>query len=313
MEKYAVLFKKFSLPAIFLIVGLSIIYVAVTQNQSIQFKISGVLITLGAVFSFLNISGKSNPMTNWAIGGLSILLAIYATFATFSSVKETLTHQENYRRSKLISERNLQDLRTIQKAYNKKYGTYAIDWDELFNFAKSDSIWEDFDKGSVPSRRITLDELKYLSSIKFTILKDGEPYTYKRTQAIDNKMTEDEAIALCKMDPLPKDLVGFVRDSVAKKFIETTFTSNKSYMKERDDNDLGPFSIENLKIIPLSDGTEWKFETKKSFDADSNMVVQIKIGGLLPYAEYEGGEKEEIYFSNFKDGSSLKGTWEDEK
>lgn len=312
MDNFSLIFKKYSLPAIFLVLGVGILYVYITDDQSSQFLVAGLLILLGAVFSLIHVLGKSTPLTNWAIGGVSMILALYAAFSTFQSVSDTQNHQENYRRAKLMAERNLQDLRTIQTAFNKKYGKYADSWEQLMEFTKSDFIWEDDDEGSVPSRRITPEELEYLASIKFTVLKDGEPLTYKKTQAIDNKMTEKEAIALCGMDPRPNDLIGFKRDSIKVSFIETTFTKNQSYTKERMDNDLGPFNVENLKIIPMGDGREWDYNFKQLIDADSNTVSYIRIGGLLPFSKYENGNVEEIFFGDTL-SPSLKGSWEDEK
>jgi hypothetical protein len=311
MGNFALLLKKYSVPTIFLIIGISVLYVAFSGNQAVQFKISGVLILLGSLFSFLNTFEKSNVYTNWAIGGISLALASYATVASFYSVETTRTHQEDYKKTKLTAERNLQDLRTIQTAYLKRYGRFATSWDELISFAENDYVWEDDDAGSVPARRITPDELKYLVSIGFKISKDGVVTVYKANQAIDNKMTEEEAIALSKMKTIPADLVGFKRDSLKVKFIETTFIRNQSYMKERTDLGLGDFNTKALRYIPGTNKQEWKLESKILKGQDGTTTHATRISGTIPYSKYENGEPEEMYFGNLQTGD-LKGSWEDE-
>lgn len=311
MGNFALLLKRYSVPTIFLVVGIAVLYVAFSGNQAIQFKISGVLILLGSLFSFLNTSGRSNIVTNWAIGGVSLALATYATIASYNSVETTRTHQEDYKKTKLTAERNLQDLRTIQSAFLKRYGKYAATWEELLGFAENDYVWEDDDAGSVPARRITPEELKYLVSIGFKMSKDGVVTVYKANQAIDNKMTEEEAVALSKMKTLPGDLVGFKRDSVKVKFIETTFIRNQSYMKERLDLGLGDFNTKALRYIPGTENQEWKLESKILKGQDGTTTHATRISGTIPFSKYENGEPEEMFFGNLQTGD-LKGSWEDE-
>ena len=312
MGNFALYLKKYSVPAIFLVVGLGVLYLAFSGNQAIQFKISGILIILGSVFSFLNTSERGNATTTWVIGGLSLILATYATISSIYSVETTRSHQEEYKRTKLTAERNLQDLRTIQIAFFKRYSKYAVTWDELLNFAKNDFIWEDDDAGSVPARRITPEELKYLASIGFKTIKDGQVIIYKANQAIDNKMTEEEAIALSKMKNVPADLVGFKRDSLKVKFIETTFTRNQSYMKEREDLNLGEFNVQSLRYIPSTDKKEWNLESKTLKGNDGSITYAVRISGFIPFSKYENGDPEEMFFGNLLSGD-LKGSWEDEK
>ncbi len=311
MGNLALLLKRYSVPTIFLVVGIAVLYVAFSGNQAVQFKISGILILLGSVFSFLNTSERSNVVTNWAIGGVSLALATYATIASYNSVETTRTHQEDYKKTKHTAERNLQDLRTIQSAFLKRYGKYAATWEELLGFAENDYVWEDDDAGSVPARRITPEELKFLVSIGYKISKDGVVTVYKANQAIDNKMTEEEAVALTKMKNVPADLVGFKRDSVKVKFIETTFIRNQSYMKERLDLGLGDFNTKALRYIPGTENQEWKLESKILKGQDGTTTHATRISGAIPFSKYENGDPEEMFFGNLQTGD-LKGSWEDE-
>lgn len=311
MQNLTLLLKRYSVPTIFLVIGIAVLYVSLSSNQAIQFKISGVLILLGSLFSFLNTSERSNVLANWVIGGVSLALALYATIASYNSVVTTGNHQKDYKKTVLTAERNLQDLRTIQTAYIKRYGRYAATWDELISFVNNDYVWEDDDEGSVPSRRITTDELKYLVSIGFKLTKDGVVTVYKANQAIDNKMTEEEAVAISKMKVIPADLIGFKRDSVKVKFVETTFSRNQSYMKERMDLGLGDFNAETLRIIPGTDNKEWILTSKILKGQDGTVAQATRISGFIPISKYENGEPEEMYFGNLQTGD-LKGSWEDE-
>ena len=61
-----------------------------------------------------------------------------------------------------IAIRNLKDVQTAQKEYEKKYGVYSADWNTIINFIENDSIADIVRKGSVPNRKITEKERDYL-------------------------------------------------------------------------------------------------------------------------------------------------------
>ena len=312
MDNIILIVKKYSIPAILLSIGVALLIFGLKKEQSTEFMAASILVLVGALISFLHIHGKIKKNVYWAFGFLSLGLASYAFINSYILVSNEQENEANYEESKLKSIQNLKDVMTIQKDFFSINNRYAGSWNEIENFADTAFIYEADNAGSVPRRRITLDELKYLASIEFTITKNGEPLVYKKTQAIDNHMSEEEAIALLNMDPKPTDLKDFKRNKKKVKLIETNFTNNISYIKNRKKNNLGEFDLYALRYIPMaSDKTEWKIKLNKK--------GQIAIEGNLPYSPVLNGPEEKMFIKNFKRNKKtnlietieLYGSWED--
>jgi len=308
MENFLLLLKKYSIPTIFLIVGIGVLFVSYDRDQPLEFKIGGFLILLGALLSFLSTWNRVGVRGKWVIGALSLALAGYATITSYISVDKTYIHDIEYKKLKLSAEQNLKDVKVIQIAFQKKYGKYATSWKQLIQFAESDWVWEEVKTGSTPSRRIKPEELKYLVSIGFKDNINGVETIYKANQAIDKNMSEKEAVALSKMVPVPIDLSGFKRDSVLVNFLQRTFTRNQSYLESRNE-ELGDFDPKVLRYIPGTDNKEWSFDYKL---LNNEKTCNIKIYGTLPMSEYENGEPLEMFLGDLESGG-LKGSWEDDK
>jgi hypothetical protein len=234
-----------------------------------------------------------------------------------NSVTDTVKHNDDYDFMKGISIRNLRDIQTTQKAFYKKYGNYAHNWQTVINFIEKDSIAIPDDKGTVPNRKITEKERDYL--IQFGL--------YKRGQAIDDNMKDIEAYYLSKSDNCPPDLKGFRRDTINVSFIETTFTKNRSYMKERKDNEFGDFVAKDLKYIPFTNKKKiWALDTamvvikqkgKKVVDKDTIEVIRItdtimtfRLEGVLPIQKIEGMQTKEIMCLGSIYKNDFSGSWE---
>ena len=214
MQNFSVLLKKYSVPFLFSALGIVLIVVSLVTEQPFEFILASIIILICSVFLFLTVSGSvSNKITNM-IGGVSLVLAAYAFYTALSSVGSSIQHNNDYALMKGLAIRNLKDIQTAQKEYEKKYGVFAADWNTIINFIENDSIADIVRKGSVPNRKITEKERDYL--IQFGL--------YKKGQAIDNKMTDLEAYYLSKSDICPPELITFKRDTVMVSFIETTFT-----------------------------------------------------------------------------------------
>lgn len=300
MLNIALLIKKYSVPFLFGLIGLLLLIAGLVKDQSLEFIFAAIVILLSAGISALNVSGMISPSLTKIIGFVSLAIAIVVLFFTFSSVSETVEHQNDYKACKGLSIRNLRDVQTAQKAYLAKNKVYAHDWNTLVSFIKSDSIAILDAEGSVPSRKITEKERDYL--VEFNL--------YKRGQAIDNKMNEIEAYYLSKSPICPFELKTFRRDTVNVSFIETTFTKNRSYMKERLDNGYGDFIPEDLKFIPYTNKKDsWKIDTA-SVVIGSDTLSTVLIGGNLPLTEIKGTSKKEKMFFGKLDNSDLSGSWE---
>ncbi len=300
MQNIAILIKKYSVPFIFGLIGLVLLIVGFMKQQSIEFIFSAVVILGSAIISAFNVSGILSANMTKIIGFISLGMALVVLGFTYISISETVEHNNNYKACKGLSIRNLRDVQTAQKAYLSKNNVYAHDWNTLVTFIKEDSIAILDAEGSVPSRKITEKERDYL--IGFNL--------YKRGQAIDNKMTELEAYYLSKSPEIPAELIGFRRDTVNVSFIETTFSKNRSYVKERKDNGYGEFSAENLKYIPFTENKKtWQIDTA-SVVIGSDTVPTVRIEGILPMSEIKGASRKESMFFGKLDNSDLSGSWE---
>lgn len=297
MLNISVILKRYSVPTIFLVLGVLLLTVAFKENQTTEFKLSGILILVGAIISFLSSSGLINALTSKIIGVLSLVISSVLLYFSYSSVDKTIEYQENYKACKAESIRNLSDIRTAQKAYFENYNTYAASWEELVKFINTGTVNSVVAEGEKPSRRITEAERNFL---------------YKDSRAIDNNMTDQEAYLLSKSKICPDDLKGFKRDTIKVSFIKTTFTENISYMKERRENGYGKFVPENLKYIPFTNRkSEWKIKTDKVvIGVDS--VSTVRIEGVIPYTKIVGSKKKETMFIGKLEMSDLSGSWEEE-
>jgi hypothetical protein len=300
MQNIAILIKKYSVPFIFGLIGLVLLIVGFMKQQSLEFIFSAVVILGSAIISAFNVSGILSANMTKIIGFISLGMALVVLGFTYTSISETVEHNNDYKECKGLSIRNLRDVQTAQKAYLSKNNVYAHDWNTLVTFIKEDSIAILDAEGSVPSRKITEKERDYL--IGFNL--------YKRGQAIDNKMTELEAYYLSKSPEIPAELIGFRRDTINVSFIETTFSKNRSYVKERKDNGYGEFSAENLKYIPFTENKKaWQIDTA-SVVIGSDTLPTVRIEGILPMSEIKGASRKESMFFGKLDNSDLSGSWE---
>lgn len=296
-KKNATSLKKYSVPFLFGIIGVWLLGFGLANNQSLEFIFAAVVILGSAVVSVLNVSGRVSTGTTRIIGFVSLATAIVVLVFTYISVSSTVAHQNNYKACKGLSIRNLRDVQTAQKAYLNKNKQYAPNWESLISFIKQDSIAILDAEGSVPSRKITEKERDYLVQFKL----------YKRGQAIDNKMSELEAYYLSKSPKCPVELLSFRRDTINVSFLETTFSKNRSYMKERYDNDYGDFTADNLKYIPFTEKKEsWKIDTA-SVVIGPDTISTMRISGELPLSLTN--RKENLFFGNLEK-SDLSGSWE---
>lgn len=294
---FGILLKKYSVPALFFILGLLLLIVGFTTAQTITFKIAAFFILLAALISFLNVFDRISSRVTKIIGASSFVGAIILLFASYSSVSETMEYQLNYKTCKELSRRNLSDLRTAQKAYFERYKTFAGDWEAIIKFIETDSVNTLVSEGSVPARKITDAERNYI---------------YRDNRPIDNNMNEIEAYKLSKSRICPSDLKDFKRDTVNVSFIKSTFTENRSYMKERIDNKLGEFSARALKYIPFTENKkQWNLKTNKILiGLDSTCTIRVE--GFIPFTKIKGQKNNELVYFGKIELNDLSGSWEEE-
>ena len=297
MLNIGLLLKKYSVPTLFLILGLALLITGYSSEQSLTFNAASFLILITAIISFLNVSGKLSTLITRIIGLGSLIIAIMVLYLSFYSVSDTMKDQKNYEMCKELSRLNLSDLRTAQKAYFERYNSYAQDWETIINFIETDSVNTVVSEGSVPGRKITEAERNYI---------------YRDNRPIDNNMNEFEAYKLSKSKICPVDLKDFKRDTVKVSFIKTTFTENRSYLKERLDNELGAFDAKALRYIPFTKNKkEWTIKSDKIvIGIDS--IATIRVEGFIPFTKIKGQKTKELIYFGKLEMSDLSGSWEEE-
>ena len=292
------LLKKFSIPAILLIIGIVMVFVGMTTEQDLIFKIAAIMMMLAGFISLAFSTGKLNRKMMMLIGVATGCIAAVLLYLSGKSVVDTTVYNQNYELCKLQSIQNLQDIRYLQKSYMEKNGVFVSDWDELLEYARTGTVPKLISKGSVPNDKITPEERKYL---------------YNDNRPIDNVMTEQEAYLLSKWKNGPRYnelFKDFVRDTIQISFMEAKF-GTKSYVRSREVAGLSRFSVDSLPIIPFTGGREkWTMEVLDSVMMGEVAVPAIFVYGEIPFAKIQGKKNEKISFGRLT-SNDMSGSWEE--
>ena len=292
----SLLMKKLSVPVLFLILGILLIFAGVQQKQDNMFMTSAVLMFLGSILSLLYSWGNLKSSILYIVGIGAGVIALVTLYLSWKSVDDTATYNANYTLCRGKAIQNLTDIRYAQKAYAEANGTYAKDWESLVDFVKNGPVPYVVAEGNVPARLITTEERDFL---------------YGDNRAIDNNMSEFEAYRLAKSSICPEDLKGFKRDTIQVSLIDTKF-KNKAYTDSRKVAGFGKFYADSLPYIPFTGGKKmWKMEVKDSVKVGEDYFPAINVSGMIPFAKIQGTKAETIFFGKITTNETA-GSWEDE-
>lgn len=289
----SVILKKYTVPVLFLIIGLVMVFVGVTNNQGPAFMIAALMMLIAGALSVAFSIGKFNSSLIYILGIGSGIAGLIALYMSFFSVKDTMDYQESARKCHALAVQNLQDIRYIQKEYARDHGKYIGNWDEFVDFVKNGKVSVLDAQGDVPGRKITLEENKHL---------------YTGNPPIDNDMSEEEAyrLSLWKEGPnWEKDFKYFKRDTVMKSIMDVKF-GNKSYTENREKLGFYKFSADSLPIIPDTK-EQWQLTVKDSVKIGDESFPAIRVEGRIPYGSEEQGT---LYFGSTTT-NDLSGSWEE--
>lgn len=294
----SVIFKKYSVPVLFLIAGLVILILGIKEKQDMWFMVASIMMFVAGGASILYSSGKLKSTFLTIFGVLAGIAATIAIYVSYASVGETVEYQKNYKYCRDLAKQNLEDIRFVQKLHAEQNGVYIKDWASFVDFVKNGEVDKVISEGVVPSVKITPEERDYL---------------YGNNQAIDNNMTEEEAYKLSKWTEGPRYnelFKDFKRDTIQVSLLESKFMS-KSYKSNREQAGFYAFSPDSLPVIPFT-SQEWVLETADSVVMGDIKVPAIKVSGFIPFAEIKGknGNKEEMFFGTLSSGN-LTGSWEE--
>lgn len=293
ISNLSLLLKKYSVPALFTILGLIMVIMGVSSEQNTAYTLATLMMFVAGAMSFFYSSGRLSSKVLWILGAVAGVIALVTLYKSYDSVSKTAEHIKRYELCVEKSQLNLRDIRTAQKAFAEQNGRYAKTWDELATFIKTGKVPFVVSEGIIPSRKITEAERNFI---------------YKDNRAIDNNMTEEEAYVLSKSAICPEDLTGFKRDTIQVSFMSTKFDS-KSYKMSRMKAGLGKFYVDSLAFIPMSGGKKWKLETVDSLKIGEDVFPAIRVSGKLPFARIQGEKPEEISFGKLTTNDTG-GSWE---
>ena len=121
----SVLLKKYSIPALFFVLGIMMLVVGVSKNQGSMFMTAAGLMFVAGVLSIGYSSGKLKSGMVYILGIGAGIAAAVTLYYSYLSVEETATYNKNYVKCKSIAKQNLEDIRFVQKAYADANGKYA--------------------------------------------------------------------------------------------------------------------------------------------------------------------------------------------
>jgi hypothetical protein len=289
----SLLLKKYSVPALFLVLALAMLILGLQSSQDSTYIIATIMMFTAGILSLLYSSGKISAKLLSILGIGAGVLAIFTLVMSATSVSDEVAHQNKYEACVKESETNLRDIRSAQKAYAETHGKYAATWEELISFIKNGKIPFVEAEGVVPGRKITEAERAVL---------------YGDNRPIDVNMTELEALKLSKSANPADDLKNFRRDTVMVSLMETKFQS-KSAIRAREKAGFGPFNPDKLPIIPMSDGKKWKLEVADSIKMGEDVFPAIRVSGTLPISRIAGTQPDEMYFGKLTTNDTS-GSWE---
>lgn len=298
MSNLGLLLKKFSIPVLFLITGLVMLYFGISTDQNTVFNLSSFLLLVAATLSFLYSWGGLSKNLFVITGAVSGVISLVLLYLSYKSVSDTEVYNSNYKKCKSLAISNLSDLRTIQMEYVKANKKYASSPAELLAFLKTATVDSIATAGIIPSRKLSTAERDFLYS-------DNRP--------IDYNMNLTEAYRLSKSSICPADLKDFKYDTLQTSLLGSKFIWNKSYNESRLKSGFPKFSSDSLFFVPFTGGKEkWSFEIGTALKGREEVPV-MRISGKLPYAEVQGKKNEFIFVGKLDIPETTPvGSWEDE-
>ncbi len=298
LDNFSLIFKKYTVPFLFLVIGLLLVYTGITTNQGLVYMFASGAVVLAGLLIIVFSSGSLRSKTIAMIGAVSGILGVVTLAYSYKEVKDTNEYMAKYKYVKSLAIQNLQDVRYVQKTYAEKNGKYISNWDDFVDFVKNGKVPYVESSGSVPNRKITVEERAYL---------------YGDNRPIDKDMTEEEAyrLSLWKEGPnWSKDFANFRRDTLEVSLMKLKF-QNPSYVENRKKKGFYPFNPDSLPVIPYTK-TKWDLKTKDSVKVGDIVFPTLRIEGYIPFAKIPGenNDREFIYLGDLST-NSLAGSWEE--
>lgn len=187
LEQLGLYAKKYLFASILIITGLVLVIMAVTpeavieKTQSTWFLIGGISILAAGIVTLLYVLEIISKVVHLAVMSLLFVTCAILTVLSINSLTDTMEKIDLYETYEKNAKQSLEDIRTIQLAYKKKYGKFAPDFAELKRFLENDQVYRTIPiikhpSGKIPDRQPNAEEIAILGYDPFedeNLIKDG--------------------------------------------------------------------------------------------------------------------------------------------
>ncbi len=245
--------KRYFWPTVFLIVGLFLLKMAVVPvnevladgstyavKQSSGFLYASLFFLLASVVWFLYLLEIVKTVVGYAVMAVLGVCSLYLIYTDYTTIKSKVDLDAAYELRDLDIRARMDDLKQAELAYKEMNGTYTDSMDELIDFVKNGKKMKILKEGSIPERKITVEERDYL---------------YNDDRPIDKLMTEVEAAALAKSPFAANDttgLIGFIRDTNFVAVMDAIFLDEKRIAARDKIGASLDFNVDSLRYVPHS-------------------------------------------------------------
>lgn len=252
LDNVKYLVNRYLWPTIFLIAGLILLNMSLTPSQEVlnngkvfefrqneSFMYAALFFIFASVVWFLFLFGIIKTAVSYVVLVVMMSLSAFLLYLNYMIIDEELVFDASYETRDLDIQARMGDIKAAEQAYKEMNGFYTNNFDDLIQFIKTGKKMKIFKKGSIPERKITVEERAYI-------------YGPKDKRPLDNLMTEIEATVLArgpygKTDP---ELIGFVRDTNFVPVMDAIFKEEK-YLANREKIGASlPFFIDSLRYVP---------------------------------------------------------------
>lgn len=237
-------FGKFLFPGVLSIVGLILLIVGISGDQSSLFIFAGFGVLVVGIVSLLYSLGKVSKTIHLTVTLVMVIGSIFLAYSDYSTVKKDIDFVVNKKAVYAKVIQNLKDIRDVQVAHKKLNGTYIATFDSLHRFLDEGQLPIIKAIGSVP------DTLSEEEAIEMGIVRRDTLYEpVLNSLFLNNKAKADRKF------PFVKDSLEFAPGSGVKFYMNAGFI-NQGGVKTPvfEAKDLKPFDVtDTLKVGSMTE------------------------------------------------------------
>ncbi|MFK8045930.1 MAG: hypothetical protein AB8B72_10580 [Crocinitomicaceae bacterium] len=297
---------RFIAPAITIIVGLYLYIKAVTPTvvsqfnpngepylhpaytQGQGFKIAALFFIVVGVIWILYLLNVLKSFVGIAVGLITLGIAGWLLYKDYSIIKKDVDYLARKELVYKVIKNRLTDLKIAQTEFKGEYGKYTDNMDSLIDYLNNGKTIQYKRAGILPNRPLTREEADFI-------------YGKRANKALDFNITDSEAKALLKMNPVPEDIVGIVRDTIYVPVLTSVF-QEPSYLEQRKKKGIDySFHPDSLRMIPFTNNPVL-------LDTSSVSRGEIKVPTLLIRMPHPINPLDTLKIGDTTD-NSLKDSW----